>query len=108
MATDEERAQAAQLVTKLKTDAAATQSAHDNPGFWKKLGGGLASFTEEGRQATLDEEGNHQQAMSDLTKTLRDLEQAIQANTGATKANSTSTGSGPNGAARSNSIVARN
>lgn len=107
-ATDEERAQAAQLVTKLKTDAAATRSAHDNPGFWKKLGGGLASFTEEGRQATLDEEGNHQQAMSDLTKTLRDLEQAIQANTGATKANSTSTGSGPNGAARSNSIVARN
>jgi hypothetical protein len=107
-ATDEERAQAAQLVTKLRTDATATQSAHDNPGFWKQLGGGLASFTDEGRQATLDEEATHQQAMGELTKTLRDLEQAIQANTGANKANSADTASGPNGAARAQSIVSRN
>ena len=71
-------------------------------------GNRLGMMRQEGRQATLDEEGNHQQAMSDLTKTLRDLEQAIQANTGATKANSTSTASGPNGAARTGSIVARN
>ncbi len=107
-ATDEEKSQAAQLVTKLKSDADATQSMHDNPGFWKQLGGGLASFTDDGKQAAFDEEANHQQAMTDLTKTLRELEQAIQANTGATKANSTSTASGPNGSARAQSIVARN
>jgi hypothetical protein len=82
-ATDEEKSQAAALVTKLQGEQRAMQAMHDSPGVIRGMIGGVASFTEEGRAATEREEGNFQRGMGDLVKTMRDLQTAIQTNTDA-------------------------
>jgi hypothetical protein len=77
-ATDEEKKSAAGLVTKLEGDRKATETIHDNPAFFKKTSGALASLTEDGRQAAKDEESQYQRAMNDLAKTMRDLQGAVE------------------------------
>jgi hypothetical protein len=103
-ATDEDRKNATQLVAKLQADAAAVQAQQENPGFFHKMGGAIAGMTEEGRQAQLDEQANNAKQLGDLTKTLRDLQTAVQANTVATKTKDTGGGGGKGG----DTIVKRN
>jgi hypothetical protein len=96
-ATDEDRKRAAGLVTNLKSDISSAQDAQKNPSFVRKLTGGLASFTAEGREAQKLEGAGQQANIEGLAKTLRDLEAAIKLNTAATKTDSGGAASPANG-----------
>lgn len=106
-ATPEERAEAAKLVAKLQTDRSQVEAAQNDPSVVRRIGKGLSGLTADGRQAQKDEEANQAQQLANLDKTLRDLQDALKMNTEATKQDSASTSSGPNGDARHKSLTQR-
>ena len=110
-ATPAERKKAAELVGGLQGDIKATAEQQANPGFFKKVGGGLAGLTDAGKEAQKLEAAQQKRQMDDLAKALRDLQTALNHNTAATKADTAGGGDGanvgPGGDARKTNLANR-